>query len=358
MIYFIIAGLLLCAAAVPRGEARSAAAWLAVLVLVAIGGLRLEVGTDWDAYHEVFNMIAQGESFSDLREESGFLSLIVIFQLFSNNYLLFVFTLFVLSFALKLYAIDRFHADIIVSLIVYFSSAFLIYDVNGLRQGLALGFVLCAGWFSVQSRIIPFLIAMALAISVHAVALVALPIYWMANFCWFNRQPLHRQYFVAAAAMFLGYALSLVLASTDATVYLDLINLTSRYNHYVDNFEKVFSPLGLGSLQRIFVLALALYMQDKLRCSQRTAALLVNTYVVASFIFFVLSFNIEFMARVSFYYKIFDVILISIIFKSLKSPAENASFVIILGAVLFGSIYQILSIPDGGLLPYKFQLLN
>jgi hypothetical protein len=358
MIYYIVAGMLFGAAAFTQGQARWISAWLAAGTLVILGGLRLEVGTDWDAYQEIFNLVGQGESFSDLREENGFLSLIVLIQFFSNSYPVFIFSLFTLSFALKLYAIHLFRADIIVSLCVYFFSAFLIYDVNGLRQGLALGFVLCAGWFAVRAKLIHFLVVMMLAISMHTVALVALPVYGLANFSWLNQQPLRRRLAVAAATMMLGYATSLFLANTDATAYLDLLNLTSRYNHYVDNFDKTFSPLGLGSLQRIFILTWALCMQDRLACSKRTAALLVNTYLVATAIFFLLSFNIEFMARVSFYYKIFDIILIAMIFRSLKTPLEIFSFMAFLGTLLFGSIYQLLNIPDGGLIPYRFQLLN
>lgn len=358
MIYYTVAALLLCAAALPRGPARLAAARYAGILLLAFGGLRFEVGTDWDSYLDVFEAVGQGENFNDLREEAGFLTLVVIFQFFSKSYPAFVFSVFVLSFSVKLYAICRFKADIVVALIIYFCSVFLIYDVNGLRQGLALGFVLCAGWYAVQSRIYSFIVSMALAISVHTVALVALPIYWLAKVNWFNRQSIHLQYGIAAGMVIFAYALSLLLVSTDISAYLDFVNLTSRYNHYVDNFDTKFSPLGLGSLQRIFVLGVALYMQNRLACPLRITALLVNTYLVATFIFFALSFNIEFMARVSFYYKVFDIILIAMISTTAKSRAENALFITLLGVLLFGSIFQLLSIPDGGLSPYKFQLLR
>ncbi len=358
MIYYTVAALLLCAAALPQGPARLAAACYAAIFLFAFGGLRFEVGTDWDSYLDVFEAVAQGESFADMREEAGFLGLVFVFQLFSKSYPAFIFSLFVLSLSVKLYAIFRFKADIVVALIVYFCSVFLIYDVNGLRQGLALGFALCAGWYAVKSRVYSFIIAMALAISVHTVALVALPIYWLANVNWFNRQRIRLRCGIAAGAVVFSYALSWILASTDISVYLELVNLTSRYNHYVDNFDTKFSPLGLGSLQRIFVLGVALIMQNRLACPRRVSALLVNTYVVATCIFFALSFNIEFMARVSFYYKIFDIILIAMISKTVKSQVENALFITLLGMLLFGSISQILSIPDGGLLPYKFQTLR
>ena len=264
MIYYVIAALLLGAAALPRSDVRWALGWLAIALLMALGGLRFEVGTDWESYQDLFNLLVQGESFSDLREENGFLSLVKGFQFFSFSYPGFVFALFALSFSLKLYAIFKFRADVLVSLIVYIYSAFLIYDVNGLRQGLALGFVMCAGWFAVQSRPFGFIGTMALAASMHTVALVALPVYWMSNISWLSRKPLHLQYVMVGSAMVFGYALSLALAQTDASAYLDLINLAGRYYHYIDNFEQTFSPFGLGSLQRIFILGLALYMQNQL----------------------------------------------------------------------------------------------
>ena len=187
---------------------------------------------------------------------------------------------------------------------------------------------------------------------------MALPVYWMANVSWLSRKPLHLQYVMVGSTMVFGYALSRTLAQTDVSVYLELINLTGRYYHYIDNFEQTFSPFGLGSLQRMFILGLALYMQSRLVAPRRAALLLVNTYIAATFIFFVLSFNIEFMARVSFYYKIFDIILMSVMFRSLKNPLEKVAFVCLLATLLFGSIYQLLSIPDGGLLPYRFQFFD
>ena len=167
MIYYVIAALLLGATALPRGDVRWAMGWLAIALLIALGGLRYEVGTDWESYLDLFNLVAQGESFSDLREENGFLVMVKGAQFFLLSYPGFVFALFALSFSLKLYAIFKFRADVLVSLIVYFFSAFLIYDFNGLRQGLALGFVMCAGWFAVQSRPFAFLGTMALAASTH-----------------------------------------------------------------------------------------------------------------------------------------------------------------------------------------------
>jgi EpsG family len=358
MIYYLTAAMLLGAAVLPRSDVRWAMGWLAIALVLALGGLRFEVGTDWDSYREVFNQVAQGESFSDLREENGFLSLASGFQFLSTSYPGFIFALFALSFSLKLYAIFRFRADVVVSLIVYFYSALLIYDVNGLRQGLALGFVMCAGWFAVQSRPLAYLGAMLLAASMHTVALVALPVYWMANVSWINRKPVRFQYVVVGSAMVFGYALSRGLAQTEVSTYLELINLAGRYYHYIDNFEQAFSPFGLGSLQRIFILGLAIWAQRRLVAPERVTCLLVNTYITATFIFFVLSFNIEFMARVSFYYKIFDIILISLIFKSLKTPLEICAFLGFLATLLFGSIYQLLSIPEGGLVPYRFQFFD
>lgn len=358
MIYYGVGALLLFIAILPRGEARSTATWLAVIILVVFGGLRFEVGTDWDSYNEVFSLIKQGENFADLREENGFLSLIFVFQFFSDNYPIFIFTLFIISFSLKLYAITRFGAGIMVSLIIYFFTAFIIYDINGLRQGLAMGFVLCGGWFAIKSRIFAYLFAMILAISMHTVAVVALPMYFLANFSWLSRQSLNGRYIIALIVITIGYGLGSILATTDATVYFEFINLANRYDHYIEHFYNEFSLLGIGTLQRVFILGLALHMQGSLKCSQGTAAFLVNSYLIGTFVFFALSFNMEFMARTSYYYKIFDIILISIMYRSVRTSTGNILFIGMLAVLMFGSLYQLLSIPDGGLLPYRIQFLQ
>ena len=358
MIYYLLAGMFLSFAIIPRQHFRLAATALTVVAICVFGGLRFGVGTDWSSYEQVFELVGRGDSFSEFREETGFLLLTLAFNFISNNYSVFIFGLFVISYSIKLYAVVKFKADIIVSTIIYFVTIFLIYDVNGLRQGLAMGFVLCAGYFAVQQRLFLYLIAISLAVSVHMVALVALPIYWMTNSTWLTRRPLAAQYFVTAVLIALGLAISKVIGGTDAAVYLEIFNLATRYTHYIDNFQKEFSILGLGSMQRLFIIGMILYMRETFDCTDRTKALLINCYVMSTFLFFVLSFNLEFMARVSFYYKAFEIITLSIVFKSLKRPLPRIAFWLFLFLLTFGAIYQLLSAPDGGLLPYKSVLLR
>lgn len=358
MIYFILVGLFLGLSMITRGDHRFFAALLTVSLIAVVGSLRFEVGTDWSAYEELFDLIGRGENFSDLREENGFLLLLTAVHALTGSYSALIFILFLLSFSLKLYAIVKFNADIIVSSIVYFYSVFLIYDLNGLRQGLAMGFVLCSGWFAVRRKPGLFLLAVTTAVSVHAVAIVALPIYWLTDSAWITRCSRSIRYLIGISAIAIGSVLSTLIGSTDASAYLELINLSSRYNHYIENFQTEFSIISLATMQRVIILSLIIYMHERLKCSDLTKSLLINCCFVSTFVFFALSFNIEFMARVSFYYKVFEIITLSLISKSLKGPVEVLCFWLLLVALALGSVYQILSIPDGGLSRYNSLLLR
>ena len=180
-IYFFVLGLLAILAAYPHQKSVKLQAILAVLLLVIFGGLRYKVGTDWYSYEHSFDAVNAGLPSSDFREEKGFLGLMSIVSYFGGTYGNFIFMLFTLSLAVKLLAVKSFKANINIALLVYFSAIFMIYDVNGLRQGLAMGLVLIAGFAAYQRRAILFACIIGIASSVHIVSLIGLMIYPMIN---------------------------------------------------------------------------------------------------------------------------------------------------------------------------------
>ena len=82
-------------------------------------------------------------------------------------------------------------------------------------------------------------------------------------------------------------------------------------------------------------------------------ALLYNAHAAALLTYFLFSFNVEFMARISFYYKCLDLVTLPLILRAQASPEGRLLFLAFLGLLAGAQVFQILSIPDGGLLPYR-----
>lgn len=357
MIYYVVMAILVALALPVSKSTRNARVAFAVLLLVGLGGLRHEVGTDWFAYEMLFESIHLGAPFSTFREENGFLALAQIVDTLGGGFPTFVFMAFALALGTKIWAVRLFGANLNVALLVYFSAICLIYDVNGLRQGLAMGFVMLAGWAAYRGQIVPFLSAIAAAASMHMFALITLPI-WVFTKRWlFLNDRLKR------ATLLLGgcigcYAAAGWIGNSDLSSSLALLNLVDRYDYYVDQFDTTFNPLGYGSVQRILVALVIALTIDAVKAPTRLKAFLYNTHATALFIYFLLSFNMELMARLSFYYKCMDIVTLSLIFGAQSTLVSRWLFIAFLSTLCFAQIFQILSIPDGGLQPYNLVLLR
>jgi hypothetical protein len=355
MIYYLVLAFLVALALPVSRGARNLRAVAAILLLLVLGGLRDEVGTDWFAYKQVFDTVATGEPFSSFREESGFLSLIQIVVSVGGDFSAFVFVTFALAFGAKVWAVRLFGVNLNVALMVYFSAIFVIYDVNGLRQGLALGFVMLAGWAAYQRHIFRFVAAMAAATLMHMIALVSLSMWVFTERLFFLKDRYRR-----VALLFAGclgcYAAAGWIANSDLSSYLAFVNLSDRYDHYVDQFDTKFSLVGPGSLQRILVALVIAWMIDAVEVPTRLKAFLYNTHAAGLLIYFLFSFNIEFMARLSFYFKCLDLVTLSLIFGAQATLCSRWIFMAFLATLCFAQLFQILSIPEGGLLPYNLVL--
>jgi hypothetical protein len=352
--YFVLATLVVLALPVSRSTSNARAAIAVALVLV-VGGLRHEVGTDWFTYQAIFNSVTMDEAFSNFREEPGFLALLLSVSILGGGFPSVVLVIFAIALGTKIWALRLFGADLNAALLVYLSAIFLIYDMNGLRQGLALGFVMLAAWAAYKRRILPFITAMAAAASMHMFALIALPVWVMSKRWLFLDDRLMR-----LALLVMGcagcYALSFWMPSSGLSSTMTSLNLGDRYNHFVENFTTIFDPLGPGSLQRILVAMIIASMLDTVKVPYRLKALLYNTHVTSLFIYFLFSFNMEFMARLSFYFKCMDIVTLSLIFGAQRNFRGRCVFLSFLTILCLGQMFQILSIPNGGLLPYSFNL--
>lgn len=355
MIYYLMLALLM-ALAIPADKAsRPVREMIAVLALLLFGGLRYEVGTDWFAYKNIFDAVVAGDPFSTFREEKGFLSLVLAVSAPGGGYSLFVFLLFALSLGIKTVAARLYGAELNATLLIYFSAIFLIYDVNGVRQGLAFGLVMLAGWAAYRRHAIRFIATITLASSVHMIALVALPMYGLTRPLLYVRNQLARAGLLLSGCALCYFTAHAIFVSSLSS-YLEIVNLADRYNYYIDQFSTEFNPLGPGSLQRVLVALVVAFTIDSIAAPRRLKAFLYNAHAIALLAFFLFSFNIEFMARISYYYKCLDLITLPLILSAQTSPERRLLFLLFLGSLATAQAYQILDIPGGALLPYHIVL--
>ena len=119
--------------------------FFSIFLIIYVAGFRYQVGADWYSYLDIFLGYKEAEEVS-----TGFISNVLKFL--SCGYQVFVFVYFLLSFVLKLWLFNRLSSSFAISLLIYLGFWFLVYDLNGIRQGMSLSFTGIAFYFAYRRR--------------------------------------------------------------------------------------------------------------------------------------------------------------------------------------------------------------
>lgn len=158
---------------------------LSVLGIVLVQGLRAGVvGTDLRSYLPAFNMSRNWDLFGGYKYQNYEIGFSLFTQLLSRlgvsetGYLLIISLIIHVLIGIVIY---KYSAMPTLSFIIYICMGIFTFSFSGLRQAIAIA-ILFVSYICIRERkLIPFLILVALAISMHATAIVFLPAYWLCN---------------------------------------------------------------------------------------------------------------------------------------------------------------------------------
>lgn len=324
------------------------------IILVILGGFRYEVGADWFSYEKLYYSLQGISNVFSAREEKLFTMFSFACRQLVNSYSFFIFCLFFLSFSIKFNVFNKYSPDIFLSLIIYFFTILLIYDLNGVRQGIATSFILLSISPVLNRQLPKFLLFILIASFFHVSAVIFLPFYWLAHIKLSLKQ--------ITVISFLMVLLSIPVRSfIEHSKYFEAfftLKTFSHYSAYLDNNTtgRPVSILSIAVLQRVFTFSLFFINYKKLKAEEGLKNLLINGYLISLIIFFFLSFSSEISSRISFYYKALEIIMIPLIVTSQKKLSNRLALLLIfISFAIIGTI-RILSIPNGGLIPYKTVL--
>jgi hypothetical protein len=133
------------------------------------------------------------------------------------------------------------------------------------------------------------------------------------------------------------------------------LEMFTHYAEYIGDAEagRSLSILSIALLQRLFVFSLFLINFEKIELDEKLKYFLLNSYFLAIVLFLIFSFNAEFAARLSFYYKSVEIIIIPILINSQKQKKFGIMLLLVFFILSLVGTNRILEMPDGGLLPYK-----
>lgn len=319
--------------------------------VIVIGGLRYEVGADWGSYLKIFN----DSTLNDYTEiEPGYVLLNKIFKLLGAPYQLFLMCLFALSYSLKAYAFSKYSANVFIALLVYIPIQFMVYDINAIRQGLAIGVLFTTFPFILRRKLMPFLLICFLAISIHITSIVFLPFYWIALKPFSDRRVLYLLILFTIIALLSNIILNNILPflGIDFVLFDKFLSYTAN-----DSYNKQLS-FNLSTIYRILILIIFIYMRGKMKIQNELYLLLRNGYFLSLAIYFTF-FSIELIAtRGSLYFRVFDTFMFTYIITSFRDLYMKQLLLFLLLLYVGLQIFVTLNIEDNSLIPYHNFLMT
>ena len=235
-------------------------------------------------------------------------------------------------------------------MMLFCSFYYIAYEMNAIRQGLAMSLTLLAVYYAYMRKKIKYITVCLLASFIHYTAFCFIPFYLLLNI---KLKKIH----------IVGICLLCVLLSMNqifnifmdmASMYLGDSAMGDRILAYGENGDASSNVLfSSGTLRRLFFFGLIIYSIDKIEATERLKQIILWGAFLSIVTYLLFSQIGYFSIRLSAYYRIIECIWLSyfpFIFKNHRSQ------MIVIAFFFLYSILQVssaLMLEDNGLLPIR-----
>jgi transmembrane protein EpsG len=308
-------------------------------LLIVFCSFRYGIGTDYFSYRSAFFDI----SYYGMRFEPLYKSLNQAVLFLFNDYRVLLFICSSITLPLINFVYLKLSRNYALSSFLFISCWFFFESLNAVRQFIAIGFVLFACYWIYQNRKTLFMLFGSMAVLFHysaAVALVIFLVFWILK----KKQRI--------------YTIVLIALSIVALLYDILISRYSGYLFLYEHFLRIDESIGIKPmLFHLIILlpAFALVGYSKCKDSQILVPLLMS--VTGVLFFFLLTKNI-FFYRISFYFSIFETILLPNYLSLARS--RIMSLILVISLILYGllSFYLGMRQNNSGVIPLSFAFIR
>lgn len=261
LVIFLFSSLLSCLEVLFSALSRNAFKLLFLLVgslLVLFAGLR-DIGFDFESYRNIFDVV-DWNNYEAMSIDTGFVLYITLLRNYGISFQFFVFSVALVSIALKFLFIEKYSPYIFISVLIYFCVNFIISDMGQLRHGLSMAIVLWGFDDIFREKKWGFYSKVIIAYFFHASAVLVLPAYLFVKYFKVSWQSV-----VLVFVLFIGFVFYDIRDSfTVLMSYVPIPIIANKMTLYI-NSEEYGEQVGFGStmILRIFVIALMAYYYKK-----------------------------------------------------------------------------------------------
>lgn len=284
--------------------------WLFVLLLIAFAGFR-RVGADFTSYEVIFDVLQTDNSWLDWRVitlEPGFKFLIILLRSTSFQFSLIICAL--IAVFLKAKFIKKYSPYPILSLVIYFTSLYVIKEMGQIRHGIALGIILWSFDALARKNSKRFLLLTLLAVLFHWSAFCVLPLYFFGN----RKIPSY----VYIGVMFVIFFMILFNLTSFISTLMNLVPIDAikgKADSYLSGDSAFAVRLGINStfIFLIGIMSILLFFRKKMTEKFPYFDLILNIYILGIFYFGFFNAVSEFALRLNVYFRMIDIIILPMI---------------------------------------------
>lgn len=307
----------------------------------------ISIGTDTLNYRNLFYSPEE-----DL--EIGFRYLSEIVKYFGGDFRLFLSIFFIIAFFTKLFSFVKGSYSTLICILIYSGMWFLVYDMNGIRQGVALGFICVSYYFIFNNRTILAILFFCFGGVFHYTVVVFLPFLFIVNWKCTDKR------------FFLILGVSIFLASINFTeIIVDLISKFQYLNlRLIDRVisyqnDELFNSNAFYSfktISRLIILFFSFFIIKIVDVPYQYKNIILWGMLLHVVLFLLFSQYEVIATRLSLYYRLSELYFFSIVPLAFKGKLSKIIVVGLLCIYTSLNIYQTLSMPDNNLSPYKSTL--
>lgn len=300
------------------------------ILLICFAGFR-QIGIDQDSRaYELFYTFDLPILW--LTAEPTFVLIVEALRLFfsKTDGLLYLFLIYAtFGIVIKFTAIRKLTDLTWLTVVVYFSTYFLLHEFTQIRAGIASGLILLAVIPIAERRLLRFLALITTAVFFHYSALVAYPLYFLSN-----RQLTKKAKYVLGLSLPVGVAFHFLNINPILAIPIETVRLKLEVYAQTESLRglklNVFNALYLI---RYVIFYLLIYMSSLLQRRSKYFPLLLKIYAASLFAYFGLSTNSTVAMRISELLGVVEIILIPLLYYTTKPGRIAAILIFVFAAV-------------------------
>lgn len=318
--------------------------YLFFAIIFFISCFRYGVGTDFFSYQAIFRY--------NHPIEPLFYELIQVIKYLRGNYTVFVAIVFALSFGIKLYAFLKlaYSKGIFLCIMLFCSFYYIAYDMNAIRQGLALSLTLLACYYAYIKRPYTYYPLCIIATLIHYTAFIFIPFYLLLNLKLSKKAVI---IIILFCFILSGIGIFRLLTEWGTSLLGNNLIAYKIQGYATGDGSEQSALISFGTIRRLFFFSLILFSYEKINAPERIKQIIFCGGFITIISYLLFAEVGYFATRLSVYYRIIECIWLSyfpFIFKK-----TNTRYIII-AFYFFYSLLQVhsaLSAENNNLLPIQ-----